>query len=274
MQGGNDEYFGATTVTQDFGVGHASQTISFPAIGSHVAATNLSLNATATSGLAVTFASATPSICTVSGTTASLIAEGFCYINASQAGNGEYFEAPTVGQQFGVGHATQTINFPAIGARTAATTLNLSATASSGLPVTFTSTTPSVCTVSGSTAALVAFGTCAITASQAGNNASGHSEYFAASVTQKFSVAHASQTITFPTITTQYLYMPLTLVATASSGLPVSFISINTATCTVSGNVATMLESESYCDIEALQSGNNEYLGAPSVTQRFFINIK
>ena len=60
----------------------------------------------------------------------------------------------------------------------------LSATASSGLPVTFTSNTTSVCTVSGVTVTLVAVGTCSITASQPGN-----STYAAATpVTQTFAV--------------------------------------------------------------------------------------
>jgi uncharacterized protein (TIGR03437 family) len=45
----------------------------------------------------------------------------------------------------------------------------LSATADSGYPVTFTSNTPSVCQVSGTTVTLIAVGTCSITATQPGN---------------------------------------------------------------------------------------------------------
>ena len=43
--------------------------------------------ATATSGLAVTFTSATPSVCTVSGTSVSYVAAGTCTVRADQAGN-------------------------------------------------------------------------------------------------------------------------------------------------------------------------------------------
>lgn len=46
----------------------------------------------------------------------------------------------------------------------------VAANASSGLPVTFSSATPTVCTVSGNTVTLKAIGTCTITASQAGDN--------------------------------------------------------------------------------------------------------
>jgi uncharacterized protein (TIGR03437 family) len=64
----------------------------------------------------------------------------------------------------------------------------IGATASSGLPVTFTATTTSVCTVSGSTVMIVGLGTCSITASQAGN-----ATYMAATpVTQSFIVTKGS----------------------------------------------------------------------------------
>ena len=47
--------------------------------------------------------------------------------------------------------------------------LNPLATASSGLPVSYSSTTPSVCTISGTTVTMVSVGTCTIQATQAGN---------------------------------------------------------------------------------------------------------
>jgi hypothetical protein len=117
----------------------------------------------------VTLTSATPSICTVSGTNATLHTYGFCIINASVAGNNEYFPA-TSSATFGIGHASQTITFPAIPTQYVGLPLTLSATASSGLAVTFTSTTQTICTVSGTTASFIAMGTCTIQASQTGNN--------------------------------------------------------------------------------------------------------
>jgi hypothetical protein len=56
----------------------------------------LSLSATATSGLAVSFASTTPTVCTVAGTTASLLINGTCTIQATQAGNTVYGPAPLI----------------------------------------------------------------------------------------------------------------------------------------------------------------------------------
>lgn len=79
---------------------------------------------------------------------------------------------------------TQTLTFNAIATQSAATAVILSATASSGLPVTFSSSTPAVCSVSGATASLLIAGTCSIVASQSGNA----SYSAAAAVTQSFPV--------------------------------------------------------------------------------------
>jgi hypothetical protein len=70
-----------------------------------------------------------------------------------------------------MGLCTQSIAFPAIPAQTYVSggTFGVAATASSNLTVTFTSLTPSVCTVSGSTVTMLGTGTCTIAADQAGD---------------------------------------------------------------------------------------------------------
>lgn len=66
---------------------------------------------------------------------------------------------------------TQTITFPApADTRVDRGPVALSATASSGLPVTYVSQTPGICAIQGSTATLGAPGTCTIVAGQAGNS--------------------------------------------------------------------------------------------------------
>jgi hypothetical protein len=60
------------------------------------------------------------------------------------------------------------------------------------------------------------------------------------------------------------------LVALASSGLTVTFTSLSTTVCTVSGSVATLL-STGTCIVSASQSGNANYLAATSVTQSFAV---
>jgi uncharacterized protein (TIGR03437 family) len=69
-----------------------------------------------------------------------------------------------------IGVTPQTITFPVPAPVTLpAAAFALVATASSGLPVSYTSTTPGICTVSGSIATPVAAGTCSITAAQTGD---------------------------------------------------------------------------------------------------------
>jgi hypothetical protein len=119
----------------------------------------------------VTFASTTTSICTVSGSTVTGVALGTCTITANQAGNANYNAAAQVTQSFTVNKKSQTITFGTVPAYLAPPqTATISATASSGLAVTFSSLTPSICSVSGSTVKAIMLGSCKIAGNQAGNS--------------------------------------------------------------------------------------------------------
>ena len=88
---------GTLTITQ------ASQTITFNALTARCSNTAaFALSATSSSGLAVTFASGTPSVATVSGSTVTIVGAGSTDITASQAGNGNYAAATDVVQSFTV----------------------------------------------------------------------------------------------------------------------------------------------------------------------------
>jgi sugar lactone lactonase YvrE len=268
-QTGNGIYSAAATVYSSFWVNHATQTITFPAIATpQVAATSVGLTATASSGLTVAYASTTPTICGVSGATASSLISGICTIQATQAGNGVYAAASAVSRAFWINHATQTITFPAIATpQVALTSVNLTATVSSGLAVSYVSTTPTYCMVSGSTVMpILASGTCTIEAIQPGSGAYGP----ATPISHSFWVNHATQTITFPTIPTQTGVSSLSLSATASSGLTVSFASVTPTVCTVSGTTTSLL-SNGTCGIQATQAGNAVYGPAPQITVGFTV---
>src|SRR5258706_6788733 len=72
-------------------VAKAGQTITFANPGAQVLSiTPLPLTGSATSGLAVAFTSATTSVCTVSGSSATLIAAGTCTITANQGAHANY----------------------------------------------------------------------------------------------------------------------------------------------------------------------------------------
>ncbi len=69
----------------------AEQTISFAAVAAKkLGDPDFTINATASSGLPVTFASQTSTVCTVSGDTVHIVTVGTCTVRASQAGNGNY----------------------------------------------------------------------------------------------------------------------------------------------------------------------------------------
>ena len=69
--------------------------------------TPVTLQATASSGLPVSFRSATPLVCTVSGTIVTTVAAGVCTITASQAGNTEFAAAPDRARAFQIGTGQQ-----------------------------------------------------------------------------------------------------------------------------------------------------------------------
>lgn len=144
----------------------------------------------------------------------------------------------------------------------------LAATASSGLSVSYSSDNAAVATVSGSTVTIVGAGTCNLTATQ-----SGDATYLPAEpVTRELIVAQAAQTITFDALSAKTEGdPPFDLVASASSGLPVSFSSGNLAVATVSGSTVTAVAAGTTV-ITASQSGDANHLAAPDIQRTLRVN--
>lgn len=81
----------------------AAQSITFSSLTNvTLGSPPFSLTATASSGLTVAFASTTPSVCSLSSATVTIVAAGTCSITASQSGNANYIAAPNVIQSFTV----------------------------------------------------------------------------------------------------------------------------------------------------------------------------
>jgi hypothetical protein len=218
--------------------------------------------------LTVAFTTATSGICTVSGTTLTILSAGTCTINANQAGNANYEAATQVAQSFTIAKATQSITFATPSAMTVGgSTQTVSPTAPSSLTVTLTSTTTGICTVSGFVITAVGSGTCSINANQAGN-----ANYEAATqVAQSFTIAKATQSITFATPSAMTVDGTQTRAPTASSSLTVTLTSTTTGICTVSGFVITAVGAGT-CSITASQAGNASYEAATQVVRTFTIS--
>lgn len=152
-----------------------AQSISFPFPGGTKVAippdvATITLNATASSGGPVTYVSNTPTVCTVSGATVSLLKGGECSVNANQAGGNGYV-ATTQRQLFVVPRQPQLITFRNPGAQPLdSTPIVLAATASTGKSVAFTTSTPTVCSVSGTSVTKLANGLCTVKATQDGDD--------------------------------------------------------------------------------------------------------
>jgi len=253
------------------------QTITFNPIAAQSVGSSLTVSASASSNLPVTFSVVPNGNCSVSGNTVTFLNTGACGVLANQAGNAAYQAAPQVGQVVLVNSApppqqkAQTITFNAIPAQAVGITLVLSATASSNLPVTFSVVPNGNCSVSGSTVTFLNEGNCGVIASQAGN-----SSYLGApAVGQIILVNNATppkaQTITFNAIPAQSVGHTLLLSATASSGLPVSYVIVPNGNCSIAGSTVTFL-NQGVCGVVATQGGNTAYAPAVAVGQAISVN--
>lgn len=126
------------------------------------------------------------------------------YNFGGQLGNGTTTSLPPFGNSaptvvlgpggvgvFNITPLPQTINFEAPSDQTVGAALILAASSSAGLPVSYNSLSPSVCTVNGNSVNLLAAGKCTITASQAGTGVYGA----APNVTQSFQVLALPQQV-------------------------------------------------------------------------------
>ncbi len=247
-----------------------NQTITFPNPGSkNLTQSPVTVAPTASSGLPVTLTSTTTTVCTVNGYVITLLIAGSCSITATQPGNLTYRPANPVTRTFTVTQVAQTITFANPGSKTMAQSpFTVTPTASSGLPVTLTSTTTAICTVSGFTVTLLGPGTCTLTATQPGNTV-----YRPANaVTRSFTVSKVAQSITFvkPPNST-LIQSPLTVAPTSSSGLTVTLASTTPAVCLVSGFDISLLATGT-CTIRATQAGDVIYAAAPAVNRSFTVS--
>ena len=213
----------------------------------------------------------TGSACSVTSAGAvTILAVGTCQITASQAGNSTYAAATPVVETLTVNPAADVITIPPTvpSTTTVGANVTIGATTTSGLPPTYTSTTPAFCSVS-STGVITAtaIGTCSVSVTQpaAGNYAA------ATPQTVTLTVSGATNTITFPALpNTPFTSTPPVTAATATSGQPVTY-STATAACSVTPSGVVTFNSIGTCSITANQAATGTYAAATPVTQSFLI---
>ncbi len=162
------------------------------------------LGASASSGLAITYTSSNTAVATVNNTTGQVtaVAVGSVIITAAQAGDATYAAATSVAQPMLVTNPQpQTISFQVNSGAALSLVigngLDFTGSSTSGLALTYTSSDPTVASVSGSHLTALAFGSVTITATQAGNV-----NFFAATpvISSTLTVIPLAQTITWSQI--------------------------------------------------------------------------
>ena len=144
--------------------------------------------------------------------------------------------------------------------------LTLSASASSGLPVTFT-VVSGPATLAGDSLTLTGSGAVVLRATQPGNVDFNP----AAAVERTLSVSPASQTLTFtPPASATFGDAPLTLSASASSGLPVTFTVVS-GPATLAGDSLTLSGSGAVV-LRATQPGNVDFNPAAAVERTLVVD--
>ncbi len=268
-QAGNANWNAASRVERTFTIAKGDQAITFTApSGVSFDLPDFDLGATASSGLPVSYASSTSAVCTIKDGKLHVVAAGTCKVTASQDGNNNWNEALDVEQTFTIAKGDQAITFTApSGVSFDLPDFDLGATASSGLPVSYASSTSAVCTIKDGKLHIVATGSCTIKASQAGNG-----NWNAASdVPQTFAIAKADQEITFGSLADKtFGDAPFKVSATATSTLPVAFTASGDCTVDDDGDQVTITGAGS-CTIKASQAGNDNWKAATPVERKFAI---
>jgi hypothetical protein len=244
----------------------SNQTVAFNSIPpQHVCNPPVTVSASASSGLPVILDVVSGPGLMTNGNQVAWTDTGTICVRAAQPGNACYLAAIPVTNCFTISLEEQTIFFATITNRYLCDPpANLSATASSGLPVIFDVVSGLGLIANGNQVTWTNTGTLCVRATQQGDSC-----YTPApSVTNCFTISLRPQTITFAGMTTSYLCdPPLTLTATASSGLPVSF-SVVSGPATIIGNQLHWLSTGS-ATIRASQAGNQCYAAAASVDRSF-----
>lgn len=162
--------------------------------------------------------------------------------------------------------AIQTITFPAIGDTRPGETIELAATSSSALPVSFELVSGDA-TLVGSTLTIDGGGSIVVRATQSGNS----NIQAAAAVTRTINVIKFAQTIMFDALPERRADdAPFELSATATSELPVT-LTVTSGPAVLSGSTLTLTGVPGTVVITASQAGDNTYAAASPVSQSFYV---
>ena len=268
-QQGDYFYHAATPVAHILTVGKADQTIEFEPVPAKIFNDPpFLLVADATSGMEVVFTSSDPEIISVSGSMATIHNAGSVVISADQSGDENYNPATQSTQTIEVIKSEQVIDFIEIPVKIFGDpSFELFAESSSGLSVNFFSADENMLKIINVNEAVISgAGEVEVSAVQEGDQ-----NYLPDTVVRMVVIEKANQTISFEPIQTVRFKDTVILVANASSGLEVSFLSGNENIALTEGNklIATGVGS---LTVIARQGGDMNYHPAQEVDQTIDIS--
>lgn len=266
-QDGNNFYDAAQDVARQFSIQKANQTITFGAISpvAYGMVDTIIPVLASDSKLPVSLSSSNNAVAKIVGGKIVVVGAGEAYITANQDGNSNFSQAIPVEQPVVVVAQQQTVTFNPVDSLVFGqkdTTLN--ATASSGLPVTVTSSNNAVVRVIGNRLHVVGAGEAQISISQPGNRGIATVDTAITVVVTK-----AKQSISFAAISDKtYGDNVFSPVVSATSGLDVLLESNNPGVALVV-NGTVYITGTGTVTITATQDGNDNNEAATPVTRTF-----
>ena len=274
QQAGNETHNSASVI-KTINIEHLTQTIDWKQDLSTLTleSETIELNAVATSGLDIVYSSSNTAVATIEGNTLTIVGAGETTITARQAGNNQYTPAE-ITQTLNISKLSQTIvweqnlnditlleNF-----------FELTAEATSGLIVTYTSSNEAVAQINGNILSIIGEGEATITATQLGNE-----KYDAAVAIEKtITIAKQTQEIiweqTFEDLDIEDY--PYELTAYATSGLEIIYELDNDSEgekAMIEGNYLYPFQGNCYVTIYAYQEGNEMYEAAQYLEKTVYI---
>jgi hypothetical protein len=268
-QSGNDHWLPATAaITLAPDTQKTPQTVTLTVVTPLSIGQQAAFTSSASSGLPVVVSSTNTDVVTISNGKLRAVAPGNVIIVAVQEGDDTYAEA-SVGKLVVVKKTAQTVTFPTdLSAAKVGDQLQLTASSSSGLPVTFSSSDNFVAAVSKDSVLFVrSQGAADITAFQAGSDI-----YDAAEVTKTLTIGASDQTITFTEMAPRAFDSPaFALGAFASSNLPLTYNSSDPLVATVSSEGSVFIHKVGTTFITVNQAGNTFWTPAASVQRLFTV---
>ena len=270
---GNSNYF-AGSATASFVIAKRNQVITFTQADKTYGDGTFTASAStdATGGGSMSYSSSTTGVCTVAGSTVTVVAAGSCTLTADHPGNGNW-NSGSQSVTFNIAKKNQTVSFSQSGKTYGDANFTASATtdATGGGSMSYSSSTTGVCTVAGSTVTVVAAGNCTLTADHPGNG-----NWNSGSQSVTFAIAKKNQTVSFTQSDKTFGDADFNLLATtdASGSGTITFSSTTTSVCTVDSAGGVSIVSSGTCTVTASHPGNGNWNAGDSGAVSFAIAKK